>query len=201
MSKQLIVRLDEGELKVYTPEAGKEWSSIKRSEVLELIKEEIESLGVNTETGGGESSIKQSEVERIVDEKIGLSGVSEDIRERIARLEKARAPSEEIDDGGKGIDALKEEVELLKKKVIREEEGGKLKIYTPEAGKDWTSIKWSEIEQMVDEKIGLLGPNTKTGDAGPVVPKQTSPDDIGPILNEGAVLEDLGGRRIEEDIV
>lgn len=75
MSKQLIVRLDEGELKVYTPEAGKEWSSIKRSEVLELIKEEIESLGVNTETGGGGSSIKQSEVERMVEKKIGLMKV------------------------------------------------------------------------------------------------------------------------------
>ena len=72
MSKQLIVRPDEGELKVYTPEAEKEWSSIKRSEVLEKIKEEIKSLGVNTKTGGGGSSIKQSEIERIVEEKMEL---------------------------------------------------------------------------------------------------------------------------------
>lgn len=72
MSKQLIVRPDEGGLKVYTPEAEKEWSSIKRSDVLDEIKKEIKSLGVNMETGGGESSIKQSEIERIVEKKIGL---------------------------------------------------------------------------------------------------------------------------------
>jgi hypothetical protein len=75
MSKQLIVRPYEGELKVYTPEAEKEWSSIKRSEVLDEIKKEIKSLGVNTKTGGGESSIKQSEIERIVEEKIKLMKV------------------------------------------------------------------------------------------------------------------------------
>ena len=76
MSKQLIVRQDEGELKVYIPEAGKEWSSIKRSDVLELIKEEIKSLDVNKKTGRGGSSIKPSEIERIVEEKIRLMGMN-----------------------------------------------------------------------------------------------------------------------------
>lgn len=76
MSKQLIVRPDEGELKVYTPEARKEWSSIKRSDVLEEIKKEIKSLGVNAETGGGGSSIKQSEIERIVEKKMELMGLN-----------------------------------------------------------------------------------------------------------------------------
>jgi hypothetical protein len=91
---------------------------------------------------------------------------------------------------------------MSKQLIVRLDEG-ELKVYTPEAGKEWSSIKWSEVERMVDEKLGLLEPNTKTGDAGPVVPKQTTSEDVGPISEyvEGAVLKDLGGRIIEYDIV
>ena len=85
---KLIVRPDERELKVYTPEAAKEWSSIKRSEVEQIIKEEMRSLGVKTETGPAGPVI------------------SEQIIGEIARLEKERVSPEEIDDLRKKINSL-----------------------------------------------------------------------------------------------
>ena len=181
MSKQLIVRLDKGELKVYTPEAGKEWSSIKRSEVLELIKEEIESLGVMDVTGPvGPMVLEQTylfswdSVPGDDDEKfkeflkddfdIGWAENAEIIKSddgKIIRIFKDENSAEIIIDEKKEKASLKvRDGRTLDLKV--KNENGKLNIYKIVTGKEWGSIKRSE--------------------------------DVGQI-------KDLDGRRIEYDIV